>query len=213
MSAVELLIQRCAPAETQGIDPSEAQLAFARAKPAARAAAFVQGDAMALPFPGDRFDAAIMALVIFFVPDPAKGVAEMARVVRPGGAVASYTWDMLGGGFPFEPIHAEIRALGITPLLAPNVDASRMEALHDLWTVAGLDAVETRVITVQRTFADFDDFWTTTMAASIRPTLAMMASADTEQLKARVRKRLHADAVGPIVYSARANAIKGRVPA
>ena len=45
-----------------------------------------------------------MALVIFFVPEPAKGVAEMARVVRPGGTVAAYAWDMLGGGFPLEPI-------------------------------------------------------------------------------------------------------------
>ena len=47
----ELLVQRCAPAEVQGIDPSEAQLAFARARPAAHGAAFHQGDAMALPFP------------------------------------------------------------------------------------------------------------------------------------------------------------------
>ena len=37
----------------------------------------------------------------------------------------------------------------------------RMEALRELWTGAGLEAVETREITVQRTFADFDDFWTT----------------------------------------------------
>jgi ubiquinone/menaquinone biosynthesis C-methylase UbiE len=33
---------------------------------------------------------AIMALVIFFVPDPAKGVAEMTRVVRPDGTIAAY---------------------------------------------------------------------------------------------------------------------------
>ena len=32
-----------------------------------------------LLFPDKTFDAAVMALVIFFVPDPAKGVAEMAR--------------------------------------------------------------------------------------------------------------------------------------
>jgi len=43
-----------------------------------------QGDAMALPFPDDTFGAAVMPLVIFFVPDPAGGVAEMARVVRTG---------------------------------------------------------------------------------------------------------------------------------
>ena len=45
-----------------------------------------------------------MPLVIFFVPDPAKGVAEMARVVRPGGIVAAYAWDMAGGGFPYERV-------------------------------------------------------------------------------------------------------------
>ncbi len=209
----ELLTQRCAPAEAQGIDPSEAQLAFASARPAMHGAKFLQGDAMALPFPTDRFDAAVMALVIFFVPDPAKGVAEMARVVRPGGAVATYAWDILGGGFPFEPIHAAMRELGIIPLLPPTVGASRMEALHDLWTGAGFDAVETREITVQRTFANFEDFWTTTtMAASLRPTLATLSSGDIDGLKARVRSHLPAGAAGHIVYPARANAIKGCVP-
>jgi ubiquinone/menaquinone biosynthesis C-methylase UbiE len=84
----ELLIARCAPAEIHGIDPSEAQIAYARKRPAARLAKFEIGDAMGLPFPAKTFDAAIMALVIFFVPDPAKGVAEMARVVCPSGWVA-----------------------------------------------------------------------------------------------------------------------------
>jgi ubiquinone/menaquinone biosynthesis C-methylase UbiE len=51
---------------------------------------------MALPFPNDTFDAAVMPLVIFFVPDPVKGVAEMARVVCPGGSVTAYAWDMFG---------------------------------------------------------------------------------------------------------------------
>src|SRR5205814_9712550 len=100
----ELLVERCAPAEVKGIDPSEAQLAFARTRPAARLAEFRQGDAMALPFAADRFDAAVMALVIFFVPEPAKGVAEMVRVVAPGGTIAAYAWDMLGAGYPGEAI-------------------------------------------------------------------------------------------------------------
>ena len=80
----ELLVDRCAPAEVQGIDPSEAQLAFARNRTAAPVAEFRQGDAMALPFPDKKFDAAVMALVIFFVPEPARGVAELARVVGAG---------------------------------------------------------------------------------------------------------------------------------
>ena len=65
------------------------QLAYARTRPASRITQFHQGDAMALPFPSDTFDVAVMALVIFFVPDPAKGVAEMARVVCPGGTVTA----------------------------------------------------------------------------------------------------------------------------
>src|SRR5882672_10860409 len=89
----ELLIERCAPAGIHGIDPSEAQLAFARTRPAARMAEFRQGDAMALPFSEDNFDAAVLALVIFFVPEPAKGVAEMVRVVCSGGMVATYVRD------------------------------------------------------------------------------------------------------------------------
>lgn len=210
---IELLVQQCAPADLQGIDPSEAQLAFARTRPAARVATFRQGDAMALPFDDGRFDAAVMALVIFFVPQPAKGVAEMARVVRPGGTVAAYAWDMEGGGFPFRLIRAELHAMGVTLPLPPSPDASRKATLLDLWTGAGLEAVETREISVQRTFADFEDFWgCSTITGSVRPTLAAMPADTVEQFKARVRARLPADASGRIEYQARANAIKGRLP-
>jgi ubiquinone/menaquinone biosynthesis C-methylase UbiE len=80
----ELIVERCAPNEVRGIDPSDAQLDFARKRSAARLAKFDHGDGMALPFSADTFDVAIMALVIVFVPDPARGVAEMKRVVRPG---------------------------------------------------------------------------------------------------------------------------------
>jgi ubiquinone/menaquinone biosynthesis C-methylase UbiE len=209
----ELLVERCAPGTVHGIDPSEGQLAFARTRPAARVAQFRQGDAMAQPFPDDAFDAAVMALVIFFVPDPAKGVAEMVRVVCPGGTVAAYAWDLLGGGLPSEAMRIEMRALGVTPLQPPSASASRIDAMRDLWKGAGLDAVETREITVQRTFTDFDDFWTTNlMAASIGPTIAAMTAGDVELLKARLRARLPADSAGRITCSARANAVKGRVP-
>jgi SAM-dependent methyltransferase len=208
----ELIVERCAPAQVQGVDPSEAQISFARTRPAARLAQFRQGNAVALPFPDESFDAAVMALVIFFVPEPAKGVAEMVRLVRPGGTVAAYAWDMFGGGFPLDPVQAEMRAMGLKPVLPPSSDASRMEVLHNLWAGADLDAIETRQLSVQRTFADFDDFWTTALlAASIRPMIAAMTPDDVEGLKTRVRARLPADAAGRITYSSRANAIKGRV--
>jgi SAM-dependent methyltransferase len=209
----EMLVERCAPASVQGIDPSEGQLAYARTRPGSRVAQFCQGDAMAQPFPDNTFDAAVMPLVIFFVPDPAKGVSEMARVVCPGGIVTAYAWDMFGGGFPYEALHVEMRGMGVEVLMPPSPGASRMDSMRTLWTGAGLDAVETREIAVERTFADFDDYWTTIFGGpSVGPKLKAMASEDLALLKARMRARLPGDAAGRITYSARANAIKGRVP-
>jgi ubiquinone/menaquinone biosynthesis C-methylase UbiE len=209
----ELVVKRFAPAVLQGVDPSEAQLNYARTRPGARTADFQLGDAMALPFPNDSFDVAVMALVIFFVPDPAKGVAEMARVVRPGGEVAAYVWDIIGGKGAAAPIEAEMRAMGLTPPRPPSFEASRIEALRELWSDAGLDAIETREIEVQRTFDDFDDFWTTTLLIpTLGPTFASMPPKDAELLKTRVRARLPADAAGRITCEARANAVKGRMP-
>jgi ubiquinone/menaquinone biosynthesis C-methylase UbiE len=208
----ELLYQRCAPAGVQGIDPSNAQLAFARERRSVRDAEFQVGNATALPFVDNRFDAAVMALVIFFVPDPAKGVAEMVRVVRPGGIVAAYAWDMTGGGFPFEPIRTGLRDFGFTALSPPRVDASRIDALRSLWTEAGLGSIETREISVRRTFDDFSDFWTmSTASGSIQPILAAMPADDVERLKQHVQAMLPTDSSGRITYNARANAVKGRV--
>ena len=209
----EMIVERCAPASVMGLDPSEGQLAFARTRPALRMAQFRQGDAMALPFPDGAFDTAIMPLVIFFVSDPAKGVAEMRRVACPGGTVAAYAWDMCGGGFPYEALQVEMRALGVTVPAAPSPDASRLDVMRDLWTEAGLDAVETRAITVHRTFANFDEYWMTILGwPSIGSKLSAMAPADNAILKARLCARLPADVSGRITYNARANAVKGRAP-
>jgi subtilisin family serine protease len=134
-------------------------------------------------------------------------------VVRSGGTVAAYAWDLPGGGFPLEPLLAEIRAMGHKVPQPPNAEASRMAAMRDLWTGAGLASVETREIVVERTYRDFNEFWTSSMASpSVTAALAAMPSADVERLKARVRDKLPMDAAGRITYGARANAVKGRVP-
>lgn len=128
----EMLVDRCAPKSVQGIDPAEGQLAYARARLPSRVASFKKGDATALPFPENTFDAAVMPLVIFFVPEPAKGVAEMARVVCRGGIVSAYAWDMVGQGFPYETLRAEMRALGVEVPVPPSSDVSRIDALQEL---------------------------------------------------------------------------------
>jgi ubiquinone/menaquinone biosynthesis C-methylase UbiE len=209
----ELIVQLCAPKEVQGIDPSDGQLAFARTREGAQMAEFRTGDAMALPFPAQTFDTAVMALVLAFVPDPARGVAEMLRVVRPGGTIAAYMWDMLGGGFPWDPMLAAMQEMNLSPPRPPRMDASQLSTMRELWTNAGLEAVETQELGVTRSFDDFEQWWQTTLkAASIAPTIAAMSMDDTERLKGLVRAKLPLNVGGRLSCSARANAIKGRRP-
>ena len=207
----ELIAERCEPIEVVGLDPSEGQLAVARRRSDTDKLTFLRGDAMALPFEQRRFDAAVMALVIFFVPEPAKGVAEMVRVVRPGGWVAAYAWDVLGGGFPFDPIWKETQAAGVPPLLPPNPSAGQLEVLRSLWSAAGLQEVEAREIVVERTFPAFEDYWaTSTITGGVRPTLEAMSAKQRDELKERVRAHLPTDAMGRVTWTARASAVKGR---
>ena len=208
----EVLIARAAPGAVAAIDPSEGQLSFARTRPGARMAQFRIGDAQALPFADNSFDAAAMALAITFVPDPAKAAAEMARVVRPGGIVATYMWDIEGGGLPLAPVGRALKALG-KDYGRISADAARRDTMQALWQGAGLQAVETRVIPITVSFASFDDFCESNLVpvGPAGQVIAKMPPAEFEQLKANLRTQLPIAADGSIAYGAFANAVKGRV--
>jgi ubiquinone/menaquinone biosynthesis C-methylase UbiE len=209
----EELIAHCAPSAVSAVDPSEGQLAFARTRPAAKLAQFRLGDAQALPFPDRSFDAAAMALVITFIPDPAKAVAEMARVVRPGGPVATYMWDVAGGGLPLAPVGRALKAMGKEYSRISDA-AARRDTMQALWQGAALREVETSVIRITVDFASFDDFCASNLVP-IGPAgqvIAKMSPGELEELKAHLRKLLPIAADGSIAYEAFANAVKGRVP-
>jgi len=196
------------------IDLSDDQLAFARTRPAAKVAEFRVGDAQALQFPSASFDIAIMALVISFLPDPARAVAEMARVVRPGGWVAAYMWDVPGGGTPVDPIYVELEAMNMTSVRPSNSAVSRREALLDLWEKIGLGGVQTRAIRMPVSYANFDDFWDSN-TAPIRPQgklIEGMTKGAREEFRVRLRNRLPIASDGRIAYESFANAVKGQVP-
>jgi len=165
---------------------------------------------MALPYEDARFDVAVMALVLFFVPDPNKGAAELARVTKPGGVVASYTWDILRGGTPTQPMWDELQALGKPAVRPPSSDVSRFEVLKTLWAEAGIRDVETRELVVERKFANFDDYWTSMVISSPSRVMEKLSDAESTELKRRLQARLPASATGEITVHSWATAIKGR---
>ena len=136
----ETLIGHCGPETVIAIDPSDDQLVYARTRRGVKTAEFQVGDAQKLPFAAHSFDVAVMALVISFLPDPAQAVAEMARVVRPGGWVATYMWDIPGGGAPTDPIYVAMESMGMTSVRPANPVVSRREALQNLWEKTGLES-------------------------------------------------------------------------
>ncbi|MFZ9270288.1 MAG: class I SAM-dependent methyltransferase [Prochlorococcaceae cyanobacterium] len=208
-----LLAERLEPLSIAGIDPSEQQLAYARARPNLREAQLLQADAMELPFAADAFDSAVMPLVLPFVPAPGQGVAEMARVVRPGGLVSAYIWDLGGGGFPYQQVREALNAWQIHTPDPPSPEASGLPVMEALWQDAALAEVRTCSIGVERTFADFAAFWAIVSAGpSVGQAIRAMQPDQQQVLQQQVQELLQTGADGSITVSGRANAIAGVVP-
>jgi ubiquinone/menaquinone biosynthesis C-methylase UbiE len=208
-----LVVERESPSEIHGIDPSSDQLAFAKARAGLAAAKLQTGSAVSLPYKESEFDIAVMALVISFVPDPAKAVSEMVRVVRPEGWVATYMWDIQGGGFPYDSLHRAMEVMGFNYPKPPGAESSRLSALEALWKRADLENVETRVITLPTRYENFEDYWNTA-TLPVGPSgqfIQKLGAQDISRLKDAVRQLLPEGPNGEIVFNAVANAVKGRV--
>ena len=209
----EVLIARCAPSAVSAVDPSEGQLSYARTRPGAKQAEFRVGDALALPYPDRSFDAAAMALAINFVPDPVKAATEMTRVVQPGGWVATYMWDLPGGGLPVEPMYRALKSLGVA-VSVPGTEVSRRDNMRAVWEKAGLQSIDSRVIRIPIGYTDFNDFWQSYSVPEGPAGMAIrkMLPSQIEELKAALREELPTGPDGHIAYEAFANAVRGRAP-
>lgn len=210
----ELVLDRCRPQTLAAIDPSEDQIAYARTTPAAARLQFQVGDAQALPFDAAAFDVAAMALVITFLPDPAAALAELKRVVKPGGTIATYVWDFLNGGSPQQPLREAIEAMGVEVTPAPGQRNSSRQRLEEIFEAGALEQVATRMIEIDVSYPDFDTYWTnqTALANSIVQHLRAMPDSDVARVKSRLRDLVPTDPAGRIVYQARASAARGRLP-
>jgi demethylmenaquinone methyltransferase/2-methoxy-6-polyprenyl-1,4-benzoquinol methylase len=166
MVAAELLAR--ADCSVVGVDQSPQMLAAARARFAALAQAegrsrveLIEGEAEALPFGDESFDALTFTYLLRYVDDPAATMRELARVVRPGGRVASLEF----GVPPWPPAYAAWRlytAVGLPALgrlasrewaqvgrfLGPSIrgfyERHPLDAIVGYWQQAGLVDVRVR---------------------------------------------------------------------
>jgi SAM-dependent methyltransferase len=180
---------------------------------------FRVGDAAALPFPDASFDRVLCQLVLHFVPEPERAVAEMRRVARPGATVAAAVWDARGGlvahrlfhdtAAVLDPAAAARRARAFTrPMTRPG-------DLGAAWRSAGLTGIETAELAIRMEFASFDDYWVPYLGKD-GPGAEYVATLDEPalvRLREAVRSAyLDGEPDGRRSYAAVAWAVKGIVP-
>jgi ubiquinone/menaquinone biosynthesis C-methylase UbiE len=208
----ELLLDRCSPTEVSAIDPLEDQIALAREKTQSDCIDYRQGDASALPYEDAQFDVAVMALVAQFLPDPQKAMSEICRVVKPGGTIAAYVWDLGEWGSPGQPVNQALKSMGFAGMRPPpSVQLRAMDALADLFSDSGLADVDRHVIEIRVDFKSFDEFWAIRVTNALTRISDEMTAADIERLKSILKDRLVDERSGEISYTARANAVRGAV--
>lgn len=206
-----------AGAGVDGIDPSPAFVEFARHRVGAARARLQVGDATSLPYADATFDWTGSMLVLNFIPERERALAEMRRVTRRGGQVVGCLWDY-GGAMPM--LRGLWDAAAALDAEAAASHESRMPwcregELGDAWRAAGLDAVREGDITLHIRFESFDDYWTPFLAG-IGPSGAYVASrsaAQREALAQRLRDDLwNGEPERPRTFPARAWVVVGMAP-
>lgn len=213
----QTILDHKSPRSVRGVDPSPGFVEYAKGRVTGERASFEVGDAQSLPIDVATFDAAVAGLVLNFVPQPSRAVAEMARVVRPGGVVAAYVWDYAG---KTELMRYFWDAAVALDQAAYELDEGRRfpicqpEALTALFLHAGLRDVEARAIDIPTDFRDFDDYWSPFLGGQgPAPGYAMsLSEVRRGALRDRIQSMLPIAEDGAIHLIARAWAVRGHTP-
>ncbi|MEO8475555.1 MAG: class I SAM-dependent methyltransferase [Actinomycetota bacterium] len=167
-----------------------------------------QAEAEWLPFADDSFDTALAQLVVHFMSDPVRGLAEMARVTRRGGSVAACVWDHTSGHGPLSAFWNAARDLDQGVEDESALAGTREGHLGALMTAAGLSRVEEHTLSVAVEHPSFEEWWDP-FTLGVGPAGAYVAGLSDERraaLRDRCREVLP-DA--PFVLTARAWAARG----
>jgi SAM-dependent methyltransferase len=151
------LVERLGAGAVCAIDPSDSFVAAARIRfPGVEVRS---GAAEQLPFADDVFDVTLAQLVVHFMADPVAGLAEMARVTRPGGVVAACVWDHAGGAGPLAAFWQAVHNLDPAAQDEARLPGARAGHLALLCEQAGLSRIEPSSLTVTVWFDTFADWW------------------------------------------------------
>jgi SAM-dependent methyltransferase len=213
----QTIAARSKPATVTGLDPSDRFIAYARRQTHDRRVCFQTGDAQALPFPDRTFDAVVAGLVLNFIPDPARAVGEMKRVLQAGGTGAAYVWDHAG---EMQLIRYFWSAAVALDPAAQALDEARRFPLCDrdrlliLFRDCGFERTECRALDVPTAFKDFDDYWLPFLGGQgPAPTYCSTLSDHRRALlRERLRAALPIERDGSIRLMARAFAVRGVRP-
>lgn len=155
LSAV--LVERLESSHVAALDPSPSFVDAARSR--LPGVDIRLASAESIPFDDDRFDVTLAELVVHFMSDPIAGIAEMARVTRPGGTIAACVWDYGGDTGAVSPFWKVARTLD------PGIDdESGLAGVHEgqlaeLFRAAGVRDIRTTGLTVFEPFEDFAQWW------------------------------------------------------
>jgi SAM-dependent methyltransferase len=213
----QVIFEHGLPNAIKGIDTSADFIAYAKVHVDSARVTFEVGDAQALPMDSARFDVVVSGLVLNFMPEPQRAVAEMARVARLGGEVVAYVWDYVDkmelmryfwdAAVVLDPTALEFDEGRRFPICRPS-------SLAELFRNAGLQEVKVRPIDIPTHFRDFDDYWSPFLGGQgPAPGYAMSLSEERrEALRKRIRSNLPIAKDGSIPLMARAWAIRGQTP-
>ncbi|MDQ1605502.1 MAG: hypothetical protein QOE01_3347 [Actinomycetota bacterium] len=168
-----------------------------------------QAAAESLPYDDDEFDASLAQLVVHFMRDPVAGLREMARVTRPGGAIAACVWDHVGGHTPLGPFWDAVHELEPAAEDESRLAGAREGHLGELFRAAGIGDLAETVLGVDMAFASFEDWWEP-FTLGVGPAGAYVARLDPparSDLADVCRRRL---GDGPLTLQTRAWAVAGR---
>ena len=211
----EAVINRHNPEQLIAIDQSEGFVRTAQQRLGAKASCKV-GSALSLPVDDAAVDIAVSGLVLNFIPEPERALAEMQRVTGKHGAVAVYIWDY-AGKMEFLNLFWDV-VVELNPSASDLHESRRFpdsnaERLIDTFKRVGFSGVEAAPIEIVTHFSDFDDYWQPFLGGQgPAPTyVSRLDETERAHLREALAQRLPVEENGSIFLNARAWATKGIV--